>query len=179
MPKLTKHKCFIGNKNDNNKLNKLGLVRTLDPILGLNCLGIGLPVSHLPSCIMTTNPPRTGVNPLNIQLCRILTCITNTLPQKYNGLRTNAIWCSDKIKKSSARADCMDFLVFQNYHTVSVSFSNLKVCPRNPEATLPLIVGAKQCLGQFLHYTFVDDTWPNEYNGTQADIKRWKAIPVF
>ena len=31
-------------------------------------LGIWLPVSHTPSCIGTTNPSRTGLNPLNIAI---------------------------------------------------------------------------------------------------------------
>ena len=44
--------------------NALGLVRTVRQIPRANALGIWLPVSHAPSCIVTTNPSRTGLNPL-------------------------------------------------------------------------------------------------------------------
>ena len=41
--------------------NALGLVRTVRQIPRVNALGIGLPVSHAPSCIETTNPSRTSL----------------------------------------------------------------------------------------------------------------------
>ena len=44
----------------------LGLVRTVHQIPRANALGIWLPVSHAPSCIVTTNPSGIGLNPLNI-----------------------------------------------------------------------------------------------------------------
>ena len=44
--------------------NALGLVRTVRQIPRAIALGIWLPVSHAPSCIGTTNPSRTGLNPL-------------------------------------------------------------------------------------------------------------------
>ena len=46
--------------------NALGLVRTVRQIPQANALGIWLPVSHAPSCIGTTNPSRTGLNPINL-----------------------------------------------------------------------------------------------------------------
>ena len=39
-------------------------MRTVRQIPRANALGIWLPVSHAPSCIVTTNPSRTGLNPL-------------------------------------------------------------------------------------------------------------------
>ena len=47
-----------------------GLCEQYVKSLGLP-LGIWLPVSHAPSCIGTTNPSRTGLNPLNIGLFSI------------------------------------------------------------------------------------------------------------
>ena len=50
-------------------------------------LGIWLPVSHAPSCIGTTNPSRTGLNPLNISSIsiRIRTEISSYIDVKqYN-----------------------------------------------------------------------------------------------
>ena len=44
--------------------NALGLVRTVRQIPWANALGIWLPVSHVPSCIGTTNPSRTRLNRL-------------------------------------------------------------------------------------------------------------------
>ena len=41
-----------------------GLVRTVHQIPRPIGLGIWLPVSHTPSCIVTTNPSRTGLDPL-------------------------------------------------------------------------------------------------------------------
>ena len=43
-------------------------MRTVCQIPRANALGIWLPVSHAPSCIVTTNPSRTGLNPLNMSL---------------------------------------------------------------------------------------------------------------
>ena len=45
----------------------LGLVWTVPQIQRPLGRGIWLPVSHAPSCIVTTNPSRTGLNPLNIR----------------------------------------------------------------------------------------------------------------
>ena len=39
-------------------------MRTVRQIPRANALGIWLPVSHAPSCIVITNPSRTGLNPL-------------------------------------------------------------------------------------------------------------------
>ena len=41
-------------------------------------LGIWLPVSHAPSCIGTTNPSRTGLNPLIVH-SRLGCCMTNMI----------------------------------------------------------------------------------------------------
>ena len=51
-------------------------MRTECQIPRANALGIWLPDSHAPSCIVTTNPSRTGLNPLNWTLSR---CIENYL----------------------------------------------------------------------------------------------------
>ena len=40
-------------------------MRTVRQIPRANALGIWLPVSHAPSCIVITNPSRIGLNPLN------------------------------------------------------------------------------------------------------------------
>ena len=46
-------------------------MRRVRQIPRADALGILLPVSHAPSCIGTTNPSRTGLNPLN-QHCKII-----------------------------------------------------------------------------------------------------------
>ena len=46
--------------------NALGLVRTVRQIPRANVLRIWLLASHAPSCIGTTNPSRTGLNPLRV-----------------------------------------------------------------------------------------------------------------
>ena len=43
--------------------NALGLVRTVRPIFRSNSLGIGLHVSHWPSCIATTTSSRNDIYP--------------------------------------------------------------------------------------------------------------------
>ena len=40
-------------------------MRTVRQIPRANALGIWPPISHAPSCIVTTNPSRTGLNPLS------------------------------------------------------------------------------------------------------------------
>ena len=50
-----------------------GLVRTVKPIPRPNGLGIGLPISHAPSCVVTTNPSKTGLDPLSITPPRLCT----------------------------------------------------------------------------------------------------------
>ena len=49
----------------------IGLVRTVRQIPQANALGIWLPLSHAPSCIVTTKPSRTGLNPLNNRASQI------------------------------------------------------------------------------------------------------------
>ena len=67
--------------------NALGLVRTVVLIPRANALGYRLPVSHAPSCIVTTNPSRNSLNPWNItnvlpflKLCSPWKCFSHYCP---------------------------------------------------------------------------------------------------
>ena len=46
--------------------NALRILQTVGPIPRSNSLRIELSVSHVSSCIVTTNPSRTGLKPLNV-----------------------------------------------------------------------------------------------------------------
>ena len=69
--------------------NALGLVRTVRLIPRANALGIWLPVSHAPSCIVTTNPSRTGLNPLNHTIFGLDISLSSSVPRYY----LHRWWC--------------------------------------------------------------------------------------
>ena len=69
--RYTTPKCFVVRRRD---VPRAQLVRTGRQIPRANALGIWLPVSHAPSCIVTTNPSRTGLNPLIVHCTGTGTC---------------------------------------------------------------------------------------------------------
>ena len=61
--------------------NALGLMRTVVLIPRANALGFRLPVSHAPSCIVTTNPSRNITNVLPfLKLCSPWKCFSHYCP---------------------------------------------------------------------------------------------------